>query len=151
VRPDPAAGSLLSGDPPPFEVIAGSRPGPLSSALSHLDDLINAGDIDGFASHLADDFVEHEETPGLAPTKDGVKAFFRMQLAVFLDLRMGVEDVVADATRSSLASGTRRPTVVRSRACRQPEGVSPCSSSTCSASVPTASCTSTGVSWMPWR
>jgi steroid delta-isomerase-like uncharacterized protein len=62
-------------------------------------DLINAGDIDGFASHLADDFVEHEETPGLAPTKDGVKAFFRMQLAAFPDLRMDVEDVVADGDK----------------------------------------------------
>jgi steroid delta-isomerase-like uncharacterized protein len=60
-----------------------------------LFDLINAGDIEGFASHLADDFVEHEETPGLAPTKDGVKAFFQMQLGAFPDMRMDVEDVVA--------------------------------------------------------
>ena len=29
---------------------------------------------------MADDFIEHEETPGLAPTKDGVLAFFPMQL-----------------------------------------------------------------------
>ena len=41
-------------------------------------DLLNAGDIDGFGDLLADDFVEHEELPGLEPAKDGVKAFFRM-------------------------------------------------------------------------
>ena len=41
-------------------------------------DLISSGDIDGFGEVLADDFVEHEETPGLAPTKDGVLEFFRM-------------------------------------------------------------------------
>jgi steroid delta-isomerase-like uncharacterized protein len=64
-----------------------------------LFDLINAGDIEGFASHLADDFVEHEETPGLAPTKDGVKAFFQMQLAAFPDMRMDVEDVVASGDK----------------------------------------------------
>jgi steroid delta-isomerase-like uncharacterized protein len=62
-------------------------------------DLINAGDIEGFAKHLADDFVEHEQTPGLAPTKDGVIAFFRMQRAAFPDMRMDVEDVVADGAK----------------------------------------------------
>ena len=61
--------------------------------------MINAGDIEGFAGHLADDFVEHEETPGLAPTKDGVEAFFRMQLAGFPDLHMDVEDVVASGDK----------------------------------------------------
>ena len=64
-----------------------------------LYDLINAGDIDGFGDLLADDFVEHEEVPGLAPSKDGVKTFFRMQIAAFPDLRMTVEDVVADGAK----------------------------------------------------
>ncbi len=64
-----------------------------------LYDLINAGDVEGFSRHLADDFVEHEETPGLAPTKEGVKAFFQMQLAAFPDLRMAVEDVVANGDK----------------------------------------------------
>jgi steroid delta-isomerase-like uncharacterized protein len=64
-----------------------------------LYDLINAGDIEGFGQQVADDFVEHEETPGLAPTKDGVRAFFRMQLAAFPDLRMDVEDVVANGDK----------------------------------------------------
>ena len=64
-----------------------------------LYDLINAGDIDAFGELLADEFVEHEEAPGLAPTKDGVKSFFRMQLAAFPDLRMDVQDVVADGSK----------------------------------------------------
>jgi steroid delta-isomerase-like uncharacterized protein len=67
-----------------------------SATARRLYDLINSGDIDGFAAHLADDFVEHEVTPGLAPTKDGVKDFFRMQLAAFPDLRMQAEDIVAN-------------------------------------------------------
>ena len=58
-------------------------------------DSINAGDIDGFGDHLADDFVEHESLPGLAPTKDGVKVFFQMQRAAFPDLHMAVQDVIA--------------------------------------------------------
>jgi steroid delta-isomerase-like uncharacterized protein len=62
-------------------------------------DLINAGDVDAFGEHLADDFIEHEVLPGLSPTKDGVQTFFRMQLAAFPDLRMDVEDVVSDGDK----------------------------------------------------
>ena len=60
---------------------------------------INAGDVDGFGDLLADDFIEHEEVPGLAPSKDGVKTFFRMQIAAFPDLRLSVEDVVDDGAK----------------------------------------------------
>jgi steroid delta-isomerase-like uncharacterized protein len=62
-------------------------------------DLINAGDIDGFGALLAADFVEHEQTPGLEPTKAGVLAFFRMQRAGFPDMRMQVEDVIASGDK----------------------------------------------------
>jgi steroid delta-isomerase-like uncharacterized protein len=62
-------------------------------------DFINAGDIGAFGDLLAEDFVEHEELPGLSPSKDGVKTFFLMQLAAFPDLRMDVEDIVADGAK----------------------------------------------------
>ena len=64
-----------------------------------LYDRINAGDIDGFGERLADDFVEHEVTPGLAPTKSGVLDFFRMQRAAFPDMRMEVQDFVANGEK----------------------------------------------------
>jgi len=70
-----------------------------AATLRRFYELINAGDIDGFGELLADDFVEHEETPGLAPTKDGVKAFFRMQMAAFPDLHFHVEDVLASGDK----------------------------------------------------
>jgi len=62
-------------------------------------ELLSAGDIDGFGAMLADDFIEHEQTPGLAPTKDGVLQFFRMYLAAFPDLRMEPQDVLADGDK----------------------------------------------------
>jgi steroid delta-isomerase-like uncharacterized protein len=67
--------------------------------MRRLYDLINAGDIDGFATLLADTFVEHEEVPGLAPTKDGVTALFRMYTAAFPDLRMVPEDLIASGDK----------------------------------------------------
>ena len=65
-----------------------------SSVMRRVYDLINAGDIDGFGNLLADDFVEHEVTPGLAPTKDGVKQFFTMYIAAFPDLHFAVDDIL---------------------------------------------------------
>ena len=77
-----------------------------TSTMRRAYEMINAGSIDGFGALLADDFVEHEETPGLAPTKDGVMEFFRLYVAAFPDLRFNVEDV--------LPSGDK--VVVRARA-----------------------------------
>jgi steroid delta-isomerase-like uncharacterized protein len=70
-----------------------------AATVRRLYELINAGDIEGFATHLADDFVEHEQQPGLAPGKDGVIVFFRMQLAAFPDMHMDVEDVVGEGDK----------------------------------------------------
>ena len=57
-------------------------------------DLLNAGDIDGFGDLLTEDFVEHEETPGLGAGKEGVLELFRMYLAAFPDLHMEPVDVI---------------------------------------------------------
>ena len=66
-----------------------------TATIRRMYDLLSAGDIDGFGELIADDFVEHEETPGLEPTKEGVKQFFHMYRAAFPDLRMEPQDVLA--------------------------------------------------------
>jgi steroid delta-isomerase-like uncharacterized protein len=70
-----------------------------AATMRRLYDLVSAGDIEGFGELLAGDFVEHEETPGLAPTKEGVMAFFRMYIAAFPDLRMNAEDVLTSGDK----------------------------------------------------
>jgi steroid delta-isomerase-like uncharacterized protein len=65
-----------------------------------LYDLINAGDIDGFGELLAEDFVEHEEMPGLEPSKEGVKQLFHMYRAAFPDLRMEPQDVLVSGNKA---------------------------------------------------
>ena len=69
------------------------------ATVRRMYDLINGGDIGGFSEHLADDFVEHEVTPGLEPNRDGVKKFFLMQLAAFPDLHFAVEDILASGDK----------------------------------------------------
>ncbi len=69
------------------------------ATMRRLYDLINAGDVDGFDQVLAADFVEHEETPGLAPTREGVMEFFRMYIAAFPDLRFDPEDMLSSGDK----------------------------------------------------
>jgi steroid delta-isomerase-like uncharacterized protein len=74
-------------------------------------ELISAGDIDGFGEHVADGFVEHEELPGLEPSKEGVMQWFRMYVAAFPDLRMDPEDVLVSGDKvvaRARATGTHR-------------------------------------------
>ena len=82
-----------------------------AATIRRMYDLLSAGDIDGFGDLLADDFVEHEETPGLEPTKEGVKQFFHMYRAAFPDLRMEPQDVVASGDKvvaRARATGTNQ-------------------------------------------
>jgi steroid delta-isomerase-like uncharacterized protein len=71
-----------------------------AATVRRVYDLLDAGDVDAFGDLLADDFVEHEQLPGLAPSKDGVKNFFRGQIAAFPDLRMTVEDLITDGAKA---------------------------------------------------
>ena len=62
-------------------------------------DLINAGDIDGFVDQLAEDFVEYEVTPGLAPTKEGVRQFFTMYKGAFPDLHFATDEILPSGNK----------------------------------------------------
>jgi steroid delta-isomerase-like uncharacterized protein len=82
-----------------------------TTTIRRMYDLLSAGDIDGFGDLIADDFVEHEETPGLEPTKEGVKQFFHMYRAAFPDLRMEPQDVLASGDKvvaRARATGTNQ-------------------------------------------
>jgi steroid delta-isomerase-like uncharacterized protein len=82
-----------------------------SAAQRRLYELLNAGDIEGFGALLADGFVEHEETPGLAPTREGVMEFFHMYRAAFPNLRFDLEDVLASGDKvvaRARATGTHQ-------------------------------------------
>jgi steroid delta-isomerase-like uncharacterized protein len=71
-----------------------------TSSIRRLYELINARDIDGFGRQLADDFLEHNELPGIPPTKAGVAQYFQMLIEAFPDFRMDVEDVIASGDKA---------------------------------------------------
>ena len=83
----------------------------ISATTRRAYDLINAGDIDGFGDLMAEDFVEHEETPGFAPTKEGVLDMFRMYRAAFPDLQMHADEVLVSGDKTvtrARATGTHQ-------------------------------------------
>jgi steroid delta-isomerase-like uncharacterized protein len=71
-----------------------------AATMQQAYDLLNKGDLDGFGALIADDFVEHEEVPGLEPTKEGVLEFFRSYLASFPDLNMQVDEILTSGDKA---------------------------------------------------
>jgi steroid delta-isomerase-like uncharacterized protein len=57
---------------------------------------INAGNTGIVDEVCADDFVEHDEFPGIPQTREGVKQFFEMSRAAFPDLEMKAQHIVEE-------------------------------------------------------
>jgi steroid delta-isomerase-like uncharacterized protein len=70
-----------------------------AATMRRMYELLSDGDVDGFGDLVAEDFVEHDEVPGLEPTKEGVKQLFRMYTAAFPDLRMEPQDVLVSGDK----------------------------------------------------
>jgi hypothetical protein len=49
-------------------------------------DELNKGSLGVIDELVADNFVDHEEIPGIPPTKDGVRQFFAMMRALEVNL-----------------------------------------------------------------
>jgi steroid delta-isomerase-like uncharacterized protein len=59
-------------------------------------EVVNAGNLDLIDELLTDDFVEHEEFPGITRDREGVKQFFAMFKGAFPDATFTAEQVLAE-------------------------------------------------------
>jgi len=50
-------------------------------------EMINSGEIDGFIDLLADDFVEHEEMPGMPTGREGTRQLFKTMAEAFPNMK----------------------------------------------------------------
>jgi steroid delta-isomerase-like uncharacterized protein len=73
--------------------------GPAES-VRHFYELVNSGDIDGFIDLFADDFVEHEQMPGMPPGREGTRQLFSMMRAAFPDMRWDAQDILVDGDKA---------------------------------------------------
>jgi steroid delta-isomerase-like uncharacterized protein len=74
-------------------------------------DRMNAGDLSAIDSLVSDDFVEHEEIPGMEPTKAGLRQMFEMIHSGLQDAKFEVDDLIAEgdtASARSMLTGTHR-------------------------------------------
>ncbi len=62
---------------------------------------IGAGrDVDSaIDKYMAEDFVEHEEVPGMGNTRDTPRQLFKMMQAAFTDFHVDVHDVLQDGDK----------------------------------------------------
>jgi steroid delta-isomerase-like uncharacterized protein len=67
--------------------------------VGRLYDHVNAGDLSVIDELLSDDFVTHEELPGLEPTKEGVRKLFEMFHSAFRDAKFEADDLIAEGVK----------------------------------------------------
>ena len=60
---------------------------------------INAGRMEIIDEVVAEDLVEHEEFPGLASGREGVRQFMQMMRTAFSDFTMTIDDMVAEGDK----------------------------------------------------
>jgi steroid delta-isomerase-like uncharacterized protein len=72
---------------------------PNKTLTRQLYDRLNTGDLGAVDDLISDDFVEHEEIPGLPPTKAGVRQMFEMFQTAFADARFNVDDMIAEGDK----------------------------------------------------
>ena len=59
-------------------------------------DAVNGGNLEIIDEIVDEKFVEHEEFPGLAGGREGLRQFFEMLRTAFPDFSMTIEDMVAE-------------------------------------------------------
>ena len=75
------------------------------------DEVFNDGNLDLIDELLHDDFVEHEQIPGLPTGKEAPKVFTTMVRNAFPDFRMTIHDVLQDGNKvivRARAAGTHQ-------------------------------------------
>lgn len=73
--------------------------------------LLDARDLTAVDDYFAPDFVSHNQPPGLAPGRDGVREFFALVRDGLPDVDVAVDELVAEGDRVAVAttiSGTHR-------------------------------------------
>ena len=63
------------------------------------DEVLNTGDVERVSDLCTEDVVDHEAPPEWPAGIEGVKAFVRTFRAAFPDLRVTIEDMLADGDR----------------------------------------------------
>ena len=73
----------------------------------YIEECFNAGRVELLDEPLAPSYVFHDPPPGLAPGIEGVRQTIRMFHAAFPDLKITIEDLVAEGDKVCARATTR--------------------------------------------
>ena len=59
------------------------------------EEVLNHGDLAVIDELIADEFVEHEELPGIPPNREGIRAWATLMRSAFPDLVVSVNQMIA--------------------------------------------------------
>ena len=79
--------------------------------LDHYESFLHLRDDEAVRRQLAPDFVDHEMPPGVPPGPEGALQYRAMLLGAFPDLRVKIEDAIAEGDRVAVRAswtGTHR-------------------------------------------
>jgi steroid delta-isomerase-like uncharacterized protein len=71
-----------------------------AASVRRFYEMINSGDLEQFFGLLAEDFVEHEETPVPGSGREAVKQLFAMMQSGFPNMRWEPQEVLVDGDRA---------------------------------------------------
>lgn len=65
-------------------------------AKQFYEEVLNRGDLDAIDQLIAEDFVDHEEMPGIPNTREGVRDWVQLMRGAFPDLTVTINSMVAE-------------------------------------------------------
>ncbi len=71
----------------------------LKGTMAEIYECFNSRDADAIEELMHDDFVEHEEVPGMPTDKKAPRAFMEMWAPAFPDFRMNVVEMLRDGDK----------------------------------------------------
>lgn len=71
-----------------------------AASMRRFFEIVNSGDVDPLIDLLADDFVEHEEMPGMPTGREGTKQLFKMMAAAFPNMNWDPQDILVDGDKA---------------------------------------------------
>lgn len=67
-----------------------------------LDETFGKGNLAALDELIADNFVDHSPPPNISPDKAGVRETVKMFRSAFPDLRMTIEDIIAEGDKVAI-------------------------------------------------
>lgn len=71
------------------------------------DEVLRDGNLDAIDELINDNYIEHEEFPGLTPNKEGLRDWVKTIRSAFPDLKVDVDDIISEGDKVAVVARMR--------------------------------------------